>query len=265
MSGAGALRVELAGGKSVVHTARAHAPLKLLMPNNRGDAAWVFLATLGGGLVGGDAIALDVDVASGATAFLGTQSSTKVFRSERETSQSLRANVGDDAALLVVPDPVTCFAGARYTQTTEVTLGERSTLVLVDVATCGRAARGERWDFERYASRMQVERGGRVVAIDSLLLDSAHGDLRARLHRFDAFATILAVGPRAAEIRASLLATSSTSEHDAASFGFARALSDDATFARFATTSVEIAIKTVRGHLVSIGRLLGDDPFARRW
>jgi urease accessory protein len=265
MSGAGALRVELAAGKSIVHTVRADAPLKLLLPNNRGHAAWVFLATLGGGLVGGDVIALDVDVAAGASAFLGTQSSTKVFRSERETSQSLRAKVADDASLLVVPDPVTCFAGARYTQSTEVTLGDRATLVLVDIATCGRAARGERWDFERYASRMRVERGGRVVAVDSLLLDSAHGDLRARLHRFEAFATIIAVGPRAAEIRASLLTTTSTSDPEASTFGFARALSDDVTFARHATTSVELAITTVREHLASIGRLLGDDPFARRW
>jgi len=261
----GTLRVELASGKSVVHTARADAPMKLLMPNNQGDAAWVYLATLGGGLVGGDEIALDVDVAAGASAFIGTQSSTKVFRSERETSQSLRARVGDDATLVVVPDPVAPFAGSRYTQTTEISLGARATLVLAEITTCGRAARGERWDFERFTSRVEVERAGRVVALDALLLDRAHGDLRSRLHRFDAFATLVTVGPRAAEVRASLLATASTAEADAPLFGFARPLAEDVTFARFASTSVELASKTVRNHLASIGRILGDDPFARRW
>jgi urease accessory protein len=261
----GTLRVALASGRSVVHTARADAPLKLLLPNNQGDAAWVFLATLGGGLVGGDAIALDVDVASGASAFLGSQSSTKVFRSDRETSQSLGAHVGDDATLVIVPDAVAPFAGSRYTQSTEVVLGERATLVLADIATCGRAARGERWDFERYVSRMKVERGGRLIVLDALLLDRAHGDLRARLHRFEAFATIVAAGPRASEVRDSLLATAATSETDAPLFGFARSLAGDVAFARIATTSVELANKTVRSHLASIGRILGDDPFARRW
>jgi urease accessory protein len=261
----GTLRVELASGKSVVHTARADAPLKLLLPNNHGDAAWVFLATLGGGLVGGDVIALDVEVGAGAAAFIGSQSSTKVFRSKRETSQTLRADVGDDAALVIAPDPVAPFAGSRYAQSTEVTLGARSTLVLADIATCGRASRGERWDFERYTSRMKVARGGRLVALDALLLDRAHGDLRARLHRFEALATIVAVGPRASDVRASLLATASTSETDAPLFGFTRSLGDDVTFARLATTRVELAIKAVRSHVASIAAILGEDPFARRW
>jgi urease accessory protein len=265
MSGRGSLRVERSGGKSAVHTARAEAPLKLLLPNNHGDAAWVFVATLGGGLVGGDAIALDVDVATGASAFVGTQSSTKVFRSDRETTQALRGRVADDATLVVVPDPVAPFAGARYRQTTEIVLGARATLVLVEIVTCGRAARGERWDLARYASRTRVERAGRLVAFDSLLLDAAHGDLRARLHRFEALATIVAVGPRADEVRASLLAEPPTSEVGAALLGFARPLAPDVAFLRVAATRVELATRRVRHHLATIGRLLGDDPFARRW
>ena len=67
----------------------------------------------GGGLVGGDDIQLRADVTAGARALLTTQASTKVYRSERRSRQSLTATVGANALLAVVPDPIVCFAARR--------------------------------------------------------------------------------------------------------------------------------------------------------
>ena len=115
-AGTGFLQVVKRGGRSVVCRAFAASPLKLLTPRNHGAAAWVYAASYGGGLVGGDAIRLAVDVAPGAMAFLSTQSSTKAYRSDRGTSAHLDAIVGDAGLLVVAPDPVVCFAGSSYQQ-----------------------------------------------------------------------------------------------------------------------------------------------------
>jgi urease accessory protein len=253
--------------RTVVHTARAHSPLKLLLPRNHGTGAWVYVATLGGGLVDGDVVALDVDVGPGASALLGTQASTKVYRSPRGTSQRMRARVGGGGLLAVLSDPVSCFAGARYEQRIDVDLAdEEATLVLVDTLTCGRAARGERWAFARYASRTRVSRAGRVVVIDAALLDPAHGDVATRVGKYDAFATVIAVGPRAGGVRAGILAAAAAAPVTPSTrLMTATSLGPDATLARLAATSAQEAIATVRALVQPVARELGDDPFARRW
>ena len=266
-AGAGSLRFVRAGTRTVVHTARARSPLRLLMPNNHGDGAWVYVASLGGGLVDGDALSLSVDVEAGASAFVGTQASTKVYRSPRGTSQRLVARVGAGALLAALPDPVSCFAGARYVQEIDVALDDdTATVVLVDALTCGRAARGERWAFGRYAARTRVRIGGRLVVLDALRLDPAQGDVAARMGRFDAIATIVAAGPRAGGVRERLLAAASTAAtREASRLHAVTVLSPTASIGRLAATSAREAVAAVRALLAPLAGELGDDPFARRW
>jgi len=227
----------------------------------------VYVATLGGGLVDGDAVALSVEVDRGACALLGTQASTKVYRSPNGTAQSLRARVASGALLAVLPDPVSCFAGARYEQHIEIQLeDDEATLVLVDALTCGRASRGERWAFSRYASRTRVWRAGRLILLDATLLDPLHGDLLARMGRFDAMATVLAVGPRSREVGAAILAAAASSPGKGASrLASATTLGPDATMGRLAASSAREAIAAIRELVGAVASQLGDDPFARRW
>jgi urease accessory protein len=265
--GEGSLRFVRAGPRTVVHTARARSPMKLLLPRNHGEASWAYVASLGGGLVDGDALALAVEVDRGASALVGTQASTKVYRSPRGTTQSLSARVARDAMLALVPDPVSCFAGARYAQSIDVELeDDRATLVLVDAFTCGRAARGERWAFDRYGSRTRVTRAGRLLVLEAVLLDPAHGDLTTRMGSFEAFATVLAVGPRAEEVRARLLsAAAGPPLRDGSRLHAANAIAHDVTIGRVAAGSAGELSATLRALASPLARELGDDPFARRW
>ena len=103
-------------GCSVVARAYATSPLRLLTPTNHGHAAWIYGSSYGGGLVDGDAVAIDVNVAAGATAFVSTQASTKVYRSFRGARTATVARIGAGGLLVLAPDPVVCDAGARYRQ-----------------------------------------------------------------------------------------------------------------------------------------------------
>jgi urease accessory protein len=65
----------------------ATSPLKLFNPRNAGASAWAYLATYGGGLVGGDQVRMRIEVGPQAAALVSTQASTKVYRSARRASQ----------------------------------------------------------------------------------------------------------------------------------------------------------------------------------
>jgi urease accessory protein len=255
------------GGKTAIATAFAASPLRLLTPGNHGDAAWVFLASLGGGLVDGDRIDVDVDVGEDASALLGTQASTKVYRSPAGgpgCSQRLAARVASGAALTVVPDPIVCFAEARYDQEVAIDLAPSASLWLIDGYSCGRSARGERWAFARYASRTTVTRGGARFVIDATRLDPAQGPLADRMGRFDVVFSLLAVGPRFAAAREAMLGAHAESKDDSVLMA-ASPLGADACILRVAAERFESASRALRSSFAALARVLGDDPFARKW
>jgi urease accessory protein len=217
--------------------------------------------------VDGDRIVLDVEVDRGACALLGTQASTKVYRCPvTGCSQETRIRIGADALLALVPDPVVCFAGARYAQSIVLDLAPTATVVLVDAFTAGRSACGERWDFRRYSSQTTIRRDGEVVLRDSVLLDPAHGVLRQRMGRFDAIATVILLGPLASPLSQSAAAHVPPASVKAALLGSVGPIADaQGTLARIAGTSAESTSRAVRALLVGLPQVLGDNPWARKW
>jgi urease accessory protein len=250
----------------VIHTARAESPLKLLLPLNHGDAAWTFITNFGGGLVDGDRIDLRVDVGRDARALLSTQAATKVYRSERHgCMQRFSMRVENGGFLASIADPVVCFAGARYFQAIDVSLGEGASFVLLDTLVSGRVARDERWAFHDYSSRTVVERADRVLLHEAMVLNPLHGDLTTRMGRFDVLTTLIAIGPETTAVRERLLASAVRPERDASRVQSASSFAHDGVIARVAATSTAEAVATARALLRPLVETLGDDPFARKW
>jgi urease accessory protein len=254
-------------GRSVVTRAFATSPLRLLTPKNHGRASWIYTSSYGGGLVGGDQLELEVEVGPGAAAFLSTQSSTKVYRSARGTSAGLHGRIAAGGLLAVAPDPVVCFAASAYRQVQSFDISAGGNLVLVDWLSSGRHGSGERWAFRDYTARLLVRIDGTTVVHDALALRAGDGNLRERLGRFDVLATVLILGTtlrtgaaavteRVAEMGVTrrsdqLVATAPVGEHG--------------VMVRMAGTSFEHTSALVRGYLEFLPRLLGDDPWARKW
>lgn len=254
LDGAGVLAVERGPARrSVITRAVARSPLRILTPANHGHAAWAYVSSLGGGLVDGDAVALRVEIGDGAAAMLATQASTKVYRGG--AGQRIHATVGAGGLLVVLPDPVVCFAGARLEQSLDVRLGDGASVIIVDAFTCGRAASGERWAFDGYRSAITVTRGDRLLLRDVIELDPAHGALPARMGRFDALATIVAIG---AEL------TDPPPPARGAACLASRSPIEDGTLVRAIATGAEPLHAAIRAALTGLPALLGDDPFARK-
>jgi urease accessory protein len=272
LPGRGMVRIIRCGDRSAVIQAYATSPLRLLTPRNHGRASWIFTSNLGGGLVDGDRIALDIDVGSGAAAFVSTQASTKVYRSPAGTSADLFAHVNDDGLLVVVPDPVVCFAGSRYRQTQRFELTRRANLVVLDWISSGRWASGERWAFREYVSRLIVDIDGAEIVHDALALRDRDGAIGERLGRFDVLAVAVIAGAaltseaerivsRAAaapivRVADQLVAATALTHADLGSAG---------CLVRVAGRSVEEVGRTIREYLGFVPALLGDDPWSRKW
>ncbi|WP_233261685.1 urease accessory protein UreD [Vitiosangium sp. GDMCC 1.1324] len=265
-AGGARLAFERVGKRTVVRTALAHSPLRLLTPRNHGHAAWVYTSSLGGGLVDGDHLSLELDVAEGATALLSSQGSNRVYRSPRGCRSELSARVAEGALLVLAPDPTMCFTGARYVQRQDVQLSPGASLVLMDLVTAGRSANGERWAFSHFASTLRVHREGRALMDECWLLEPSHGPLPERLGRFDALGTVLLVGPAVESARETLagLVGALPVTPRAGLVCSASPLGSDALVLRAAATSAEVLLRTARDWLSFLPALLGDDLWARR-
>ena len=262
----GRLCFERAGSATAIRAAYAESPLRLLTPRNHGAGAWAYTSTLGGGLVDGDRVRLEVELGPGALAFVSTQGPTRVYRSPGGCESEVHARVGAGAALVLAPDPFSCFAGARYRQRTEIDLGAGASVASCDVLTAGRSARGERWAFSRCLISLGVRRGGEALVEEALLLDPAHGALAERLGRFDALGTLLVAGPLFAGLRERIRQRIDGAPLASAARLLAAAspVGGDALVARFAAESVEELLRSLREHLAELPAVLGDDPWARK-
>lgn len=266
--GRGAVTVARGPRGSVVTRAFAASPLKWLTPRNGGGAAWLFAASYGGGLVGGDCLDLDVRVEEGASAFLSTQASTKVYRSAAGAETRLRAHVAAGGLLVSVPDPVVCFADSAYRQTQAFDLAAGASLVAVDWMTSGRLGSGERWAFVDYASTTTLRLEGRLAIHDALRLSRRDGDLATRLGRFDVLALAVIAGDplaiEAARVVETVAAIAPSRQPDVM-VSAAALPGGGGCVLRLAGERVEAVRRRLRALLDFVPALLGDDPWARKW
>jgi urease accessory protein len=265
-AGQAMLEVALVFDESTVTSAAARSPMKLLTPVARGRSVWAYTSSFGGGLVAGDCTRLNLSVSGGACCYLGTQSSTKVYRNPAglPCEHTTHARVAEDAFLVFAPEPVQAFADSHYTQRQEFNLAPTAGMVLLDWFSSGRAARGERWAFTHLESRNDIFVGGERALVDPLLLNS--DELVERMGRFNCLATLLLIGPRLKVAADALLQQIAARPIEKRS-----ALVTSASpvrggvMLRVAGEEVGAVRRELRGHLAFLPDILGDDPWARKW
>ncbi|HUB26895.1 MAG TPA: urease accessory protein UreD [Tepidisphaeraceae bacterium] len=258
------MRFARIGDRTSLNRIAAHSPLRLFSPRRAGDCAWVVSSTLGGGLLAGDQIRLDVEVAPNCSAVLGTQAVTKIYRSidERASMQELHGHLDDDALLIVAPDPVACFAGAVYEQRQRFDLSPSSALVVVDWITSGRWARGERWEMSRCRLRTDVFVAGQQVLRDAVRLD---GDIAARMGRFNCWASVVLIGRRlAGVIEKTLKSIAGDAVEAGADPIFSAGPIPGGALVRVAGGSAEMVLQFLRRRLPFLAALAGEDPWNRK-
>ncbi len=224
------------------------------------------LSSHGGGLVSGDQVALSVEVGKGATGLVTTQAEGKVYRSAVGSQFRVEARVRADGLLAFLPDPVSCFSGARYSQAQRFTLDTSASLLFFDAITAGRTARGERWALEHYVSRNEVTRSGVLLLRDALELGPGGVSLAERMGPFEVFALAVLVGPAfAAPARSLLQQISSMVAVRQSTLRVTASPLADGVLLRYGSERVEEIAGALRNHFSFLSSHLGEDPFSRRW
>jgi len=204
--------------KPVLSTLSFQYPLKLIapaatyLPNATKPGLFstihtVFLLTYGGGLVAGDSIDLRVVLAPDARLILLTQGSTKIFKSpshELVTTQTTLVDIGHDAALCYLPDPVQPFGESAFEQKQMYNVvGTKANLCVCDWVSEGRTARGETWSFRTYTSRNEVwlvdaQKKRKLLLRDNMILNDASGagaqTVASRMKDLGVYGTLILCG-----------------------------------------------------------------------
>lgn len=264
--GSASLGVTTVFGESTAVSNFARTPMKLLTPVARGKSVWAYTSSFGGGLVAGDQTQLSIKIGDGARCFLGTQSSTKVYRNPAALpcEHTTHATVAEEALLVFAPEPVQAFADSHYTQRQEFHLAPTAGLVLLDWFSSGRAARGERWAFKHLESRNDIFVGGERALVDPILLNS--DELAERMGRFNCLATLLLIGqPLKAASDTLLQQIAARPVEKRATLTTSTSPVRGGALLRVAGEEVEAVRRELSGHLTFLRDILGDDPWARKW
>lgn len=195
---------QVQGASRLRHLAQ-EAPLRALFPAVEPDEApQAAIVNTGGGVVGGDHYALDIEVEAGAALTITTPAAEKIYRSAGEDAEiTARLRCADGARLEWLPQETILFDGARLRRRLEIDLAPGARFLAVETILFGRRASGEALTHGALRDAWALRVGGRLAWADAIGLE---GDIAA--HRAAPFgigdaagyATILVAGPDVAEL-----------------------------------------------------------------
>ena len=169
------------GDRSVLHHAH-DGPLRIfksLYPE--GDAVCHnVIVHPPGGLVGGDQLSIDVQVAAGAHGLLSTPGATRFYAADEAfASQRVQLNLAAGARLEWLPLETIAYPGCRAENHWSATLAEGAELMAWDVTALGLPGAGQPFDAGEFRQRLEIPGAwleqARMDARDRRLLDSPLG------------------------------------------------------------------------------------------
>jgi urease accessory protein len=194
-------------GNTVLASSRQEPPLKVIRAFAvQEGAALAHLHNVSGGLLGGDRLALKVNVGQRARVQLTTTGATRIYRPRREALAATQTNeftMNEGALLEYVPDAIIPYAGARFSPTTTIHLAQGAGLFWWEILAPGREARGESFAYDCVEMTTNVIALGQPIATERARIEPHKRSTQpfGRLGPYRTWATfcIARVGPSAAE------------------------------------------------------------------
>jgi urease accessory protein len=152
------LQFQQLDGRTVMNRRRHTGPLcvqKAFYPED--GVCHVYMLHPPGGVVGGDALAIDVVVSKRASVLLTTPASTKIYRSLGATStldQHLYVEAG--ASLEWFPRDTLLFGGSRFAQRSVVKLSSESRFCGWEITALGRPKSGDDYSAGQFSQRFEL-------------------------------------------------------------------------------------------------------------
>ncbi len=135
--------------------------------------AYLYRMNTSPGLLAGDRIGISLQLDSGSQLYLADQSATKVHTMPQAEMATVNYSIelGEQATLEFIPEPVILFADSALTQQIEITVNASAGLSLGEIILPGRLARGEVYQFRQYLSRIRVKSTeGKLLFVEAMNL-----------------------------------------------------------------------------------------------
>ncbi len=172
-------------GQTRLRVVGQEPPLKVVRAFPQpGGGTLVHLHNLSGGVLGGDRLAVKVQVEPAAVVQLTTTSATRLYRSRsglKEACQTTEIRVGEAGLLEYLPDPLIPFAGSFYRQTTTIDLAGGAGLMWWETVAPGREAMGEVFAYHSLETLLAITADGQPVALEHTRLEPARRPLTSPL------------------------------------------------------------------------------------
>ncbi|MCF0092117.1 urease accessory protein UreD [Micromonospora sp. MH99] len=171
------LGFERRGERTILHDLYRQSPLlvqrALYWDEEMPQLPCVMILTTSGGVLQGDRLHLDVDLAPGSQAHLVTQAATKIQEMDANYgSQIQRFTLAEDTYLEYLPEPTIPYRGSRFVTDTEVRLPESATMLYGEILQPGRKyyRDGELFAYDLFSSCLRAERpDGRRLFVEKFV------------------------------------------------------------------------------------------------
>jgi urease accessory protein len=157
----GCLRLEfgVGGGRTEITRQYQRAPLQTQSPvypdPEHPGMAWVYMLTIGGGILQGDRLETEIVVRECGQARVTTPAATLLYRAPLHTAHhQVRIQAAAGSYLEYVPEPVIPFRGSRFQEDVSLGLDPEATVAIGNVLAPGRTAMGECHVYDSYVSRL---------------------------------------------------------------------------------------------------------------
>ncbi|MFM8608032.1 MAG: urease accessory protein UreD [Hyphomicrobiales bacterium] len=139
----------------------------------RGPRCEAVLVNTGGGMVGGDELALTLKADEDAEIVLTTQSAEKLYRAEGASAEiSISLKLDTRARIEWVPQETILFSGAQLSRNFNVDMARDASLLIFESTVFGRIAMGEVISDGMFRDHWRIRRDQKLIYADDVKLEN---------------------------------------------------------------------------------------------
>ena len=158
------------------------APFKIMKPFKISkDTLSIMLLTASAGIMEGDVQEISILVGEGTKIEFLSQAYEKIHKMNDGNAKRLtKIKVEKKATLSYRPLPTIPFKDSSFINKIEVELEDNSSkLIMSDILSCGRVARGEEFEYSFYHNLVQIREKGKLIYRDNTMYDPKQMEMKA--------------------------------------------------------------------------------------
>lgn len=244
-----------------------HFTAPLYLDPGRPDMAFVYVQNPTGGVLAGDRLRTAIAAGPAATVHVTTTAATKIYRmDEGDAVQEVELQLGDEAFIEYLPEPLIPQAGSRYEQRTSARLSPSARLILGETLGPGRVARGESFEYDRLVLVTRIWAGEEEICSERIQLEPARRPVEGRglLDGYGYVSTLYAVAPGLDAERIAAALDEALREASGVLAGAGTLPEGSGAMARILSTSSSAASAALASAWSAARRLLVGHPAPRR-